>query len=652
MKFIPLEDRPGDAEQALQRFASIVESTPDFVAMATLAGRVFFVNRAGRKMIDLPENLDPGLLSVTDFYSPEVSARIMRENIPAALRDGSWVGETTVRTRDGRLIPVSQIIIAHPPINGAEGYLSTVMHDLTRYRDAGQRIREQADLLNKARDAIIVTDLAGNITFWNQGAERIAGWSQAEVVGRPLLDVFGAEARTEIETARKALETEDAWRGEYQFYDKAGKLLVIDISATLIRDDTGRPTARLSIGTDVTAKRQLEERFLRAQRLESIGMLAAGIAHDLNNVLAPIMMVAPVLREHATAPGNLRMLEILETSASRGAGLVRQILAFAHGTSGKPRLIQVKHLLRDIMKVVSETFPKNLSIEERVPNDLWPISANPTQIHQVLINLCVNARDAMPNGGKLILRAENCLLDELSVRAIPGARTGTWLVLHIEDTGSGIPPETLARIWEPFFTTKAPDKGTGLGLSTVRGIVDAHQGFVSLISTVGVGTTFRIYLPAAEVTTEGDTGVTAHPFAKRGSGELVLVVDDEAQIRDVTAATLAHFGYRVLVAADGVEAVALFAARSSEISVVVTDFSMPNLDGAAVAHVVQRLNPKTKILLVSGLASGNHSGEMQRFAGPFLLKPFNAETLLAAVHQLLHPEVVIASTAGEQLVNV
>jgi PAS domain S-box-containing protein len=638
MKILHLEDRPADAalvhallkEEWPECVVTVVANHPDF--LRHLEGDVFDIILSEFSLGTFT-GLDA--LAIARQKRPDtpfifLSAAIGEEGVIEAVKAGAQ--DYVVKDRLKRLVTAIRRALQE-----------SVERQL--YREAGQRIREQAELLNKARDAIIVTDLAGHITFWNQGAERITGWSQAEVVGRDLQDVFGAEAHTEIEAARKALETEDAWRGEYQFHDNAGRLLVIDISATLIRDDTGRPTARLSIGTDVTAKRLLEERFLRAQRMESIGMLAAGIAHDLNNVLAPIMMVAPVLREHATAPGNLRMLEILEASASRGAGLVRQILAFAQGTGGTPKLIQVKHLLQDITKVVSETFPKNISFEQSVPNDLWPINANATQIHQVLLNLCVNARDAMPAGGRLILRAENCLLDEVSVRAIPDAQPGTWLVLHVEDTGSGIPPEVLAHIWEPFFTTKEADKGTGLGLSTVRGIVEAHKGFLSLTTAAGVGTTIRVYLPAAEVTTDGVAGVTVHPFATRGSGELVLVVDDEVQIRDVTAATLAHFGYRVLVAADGVEALALFAARSSEISVVVTDLSMPKLDGAAVAGVVQRLNPKAKVLLVSGLASGDRNADAKGFDGPVLLKPFKAETLLAAVHQLLQPVPVIPPSA-------
>jgi nitrogen-specific signal transduction histidine kinase/CheY-like chemotaxis protein len=389
---------------------------------------------------------------------------------------------------------------------------------------------------------------------------------------------------------------------------------------------------------EIAAKKKLDDQILRAQRLESIGMLASGIAHDLNNVLAPIILAAPVLREHATNPDDLRIITSLEKSAERGVDLVRQILAFAQGVGGGHQRLEVRHLLQETANVIGETFPKNIRLEHDIPKNLWPIMADPTQVHQVILNLCVNARDAMPSGGRLTLRAENCMLDERAAHKIEGATPGAWLVLHVEDTGMGIESETLSHIWEPFFTTKGAGQGTGLGLSTVRGIVESHKGFVALSTQAGRGTTFRVYLPAAELESKGASMVVARPSAARGNGELVLIVDDEPQIRDITAAILSRHGYKVLIAADGTEAVAIFASRMSEISVVVTDLRMPNLDGIALANVVHHLNPAVKILAISGLSSGGSESEMHRFPGSFLFKPFKAEALLEAVHALLSAE--------------
>jgi two-component system cell cycle sensor histidine kinase/response regulator CckA len=281
---------------------------------------------------------------------------------------------------------------------------------------------------------------------------------------------------------------------------------------------------------------------------------------------------------------------------------------------------------------------------DNIPGNLWPIMADPTQIHQVLLNLCVNARDAMPDGGTLSVSAENALLDEVTARRIEGARPGAWTVLHVEDTGSGIPEEVLARIWEPFFTTKGEGKGTGLGLSTVKSIVASHNGFISLKTQTGRGTTFRVYLPAAEVETIGRIINVEPPKRDRGNGELILVVDDEPQIRDITATMLSRNGYRVLTASDGAEAVAVFATRSAEISVLITDMIMPNLDGAALANIVQHLNPRVKVLAMSGLSSAGRGGKTAKFGGAFLFKPFKIQSLLAAVSALLHP-VPVAEVA-------
>jgi PAS domain S-box-containing protein len=360
---------------------------------------------------------------------------------------------------------------------------------------AEQRIREQAELLNKARDAIIVTDLEGRITFWNQGAERISGWASAEVVGRSPEEVLGVGFHARIDEARKALAEIGEWHGELLLHDRNLKALVVEVSMTLIKDNAGRPKARLSIGTDVTAKKNLEEQFLRVQRLESIGMLASGIAHDLNNILAPILMGAPMLRDQISNPVHNRIIANFERSAERGTALVRQILNFAQGVGGAHQRVELAPILRDTRDVIAETFPKGIKLVDSIPANLWPITGNPTQIQQVVLNLCVNARDAMPSGGKLSLFAENRFLDEASARSIAGAKPGTWVVLHVGDTGMGIPEEVLASIWEPFFTTKGPGKGTGLGLSTVRGIVNDHGGFVSLTTHPGRGTIFQVYLP-------------------------------------------------------------------------------------------------------------------------------------------------------------
>ena len=419
----------------------------------------------------------------------------------------------------------------------------------------------------------------------------------------------------------------------YRIARPDGSIRWIRDRAFCVKDDLGKIYRFVGTAEDITDRKRLEEQFLRAQRLESVGMLAAGIAHDLNNVLAPVLMATPMLREHLNDNEDLQMLATVERSAKRGAALVKQILGFAHGISGEPIPVQPKHLLNDVCSIIQETFPKSIHLEAIVPKDLWVIRGNPTQIHQVLLNLCVNARDAMPEGGTLRLKGENVILDEAGALGIEGGRPGRWLVLHVEDTGTGIEPGILAHIWEPFFTTKAADKGTGLGLSTVRGIVETHRGFVSLTSVPGQGTRVRVHLPVSDGTPGDEAPPTSAP---RGNGELILVVDDEANIRNMVRTIVSRHGYRVLAAVDGIEAISTLARQVGEIDLVVTDMMMPRLGGQSLIDVIRRLNPGAKILAMSGGTQGGEdpAGPGRR-ADSFLMKPFSADALLSEIYDLL-----------------
>ena len=610
-------------------------AAPNCVMITDEHGRIEWVNPAFTQQTGYSaEELigrNPRLLK-SGHQPPEFYAEMWR-----TITSGQhWRGEFINRRKDGQLIIEDSTIAPVHDATGAIRHFVAINLDVTASKAADRRLREQAELLDRANEAIVVADLEHRVTFWNRGAELLLGWASAETIGRPLSEILtlggdGAELR-------QALSLVQDWHGELRGVNRRGERLTIETRITLVRDDDGHANARLCISSNVTEKKNLEERFLRAQRLESVGMLAAGIAHDLNNVLAPIRMAAPMLRDHIVDVDAGRLLDTLEKCTDRGAGLVRQILSFAHGASGEPRLVQVKHVLRDIAAVVGETFPKRIVLEEQIPNDLWPVLANPTQIHQVLLNLCVNARDAMPLGGTLRLSAENCLLDADGARVIEGARPGAWLMLRVEDTGTGIPPDVLAHMWEPFFTTKADEKGTGLGLSTVRGIVETHRGFITVETADRRGSTFRVYLPAAEAATaESEAGRPPPPV--RGSDELILIAEDESSIRELAATILTEQGYRVVLAADGIEAAAHFASRMTEYALVITDHDMPRLDGAALAGVVRHLNPTTKILSMSGASGGNRRDKVRPvpFAGAFIAKPFTADAFVRAVQALLIP---------------
>ena len=472
----------------------------------------------------------------------------------------------------------------------------------------------------------------------NESAVQHYGYTRGEFLGMTIKDIRPAEDIPALLKSVAQGRTEGASSSEWDHRRKDGTIIQVEIiSRPLVF--AGR-AARLVLASDVTEKKLLEKKFLHAQRLENLGLLAAGIAHDLNNVLAPIVFIAPLLRPRLSDPRDLKILNTLEQSARRGAGLVKQILGFAHTSTGELQPTQIKHLARDIIDVIEETFPKSIELEQQIPSDLWLVQGNPTQIHQVLLNLCVNARDAMPQGGQLRIAAANRRLDAMAAGTIPGARPGAWVVLEVTDTGSGIPPEVLAHIWEPFFTTKGANKGTGLGLSTVRGIVISHHGFVELDTAAGRGTTFRVFLPAIESASSQQK--TAAPFAvPEGRGELILVVDDEALICELISTILGNHGYRVVSCSDGVEAITLFATRPGEIPLVITDVEMPHLGGVALARALLHLYPDLRLIAISGLTrtktDSSDVPEMQKLAHAFLLKPFTAEALLSAVHQLLHP---------------
>lgn len=412
-------------------------------------------------------------------FQPEVpfiffSGTIREETAIEAMRDGA--SDYVLKDRPQRLVTAIRLALQK-------------QHDREHQRNAETRIREQSELLDRARDAIVVTDGNNRITTWNQGATRLLGWTAAEAIGQLGENLLGPEP-----FVPPVGVAGDEWHREITTAAKSGTPLMLDTHVTVIRDDQGEVKARISISTDVTEKHQLREQFFRAQRLESLGMLASGIAHDLNNILAPILMTPAILRLRMTNPADIKLLDVLETSAQRGSELVRQIVGFAHGTAGQHQPLQLKHIVRDIVNLLQHSLPRNIEIDYHLPNDLWTVTGSPTQIHQVVLNLCINARDAMPNGGKLSVRATNLILTESDPRP-EQCDPGSWVVLEVEDSGTGIPPDVLAKMWEPFFTTKPAGKGTGLGLSTVRGIVQAHRGVVELKTTLGKGTIFRIHLP-------------------------------------------------------------------------------------------------------------------------------------------------------------
>jgi len=626
-----------DLERSLKELADIKFALDEssILAITDQTGRINYVNE---KFCEISKYSKDELLGqdhriINSAYHPKEFIR----NLWTTIASGRvWKGELRNRAKDGSIYWVDTTIVPFVNGQGKPYQYVAIRNDITERKRGEEQLREQATLLDNAQDAILVRDLEDKILFWNKSAERIYGWTAGEVIGRDLQDISYGDSLVQFEDAKRIVVSTGKWEGELRQLTREGKEIIVESRWTLVRDDRGEPKSVLLINTDVTEKRKIEAQFLRAQRMESIGTLAGGIAHDFNNLLAPITMSIQLLRTKMTDEDGQRMLEMLEASAERGAGLVKQVLSFARGVEGQRMTLQPRHLIKEIVKILKDTLPKTIEIEFEASKDLSVVAGDATQLHQVLMNFCVNARDAMPSGGKLTIKADNVEIDDNYARMNLEAKAGRFVQITIADSGSGIPPNIINRIFEPFFTTKEYGKGTGLGLSTALGIVKSHGGFINVYSEPGLGTEFKIHLPAVETGFAGVADLAAAPLA--GRGELILVVDDEIAIREIAKGTLEAYGYRALTAADGTEAIALYAQHKGEIEVVLTDMMMPYMDGLATIRALQKLNPRVKIIASSGLAENAKAIEAGN-AGvkTFLTKPYTAGKLMEALAEVLGP---------------
>ncbi len=618
-----------------ERYRLLIENSPDSYLLLC-EGKIVFANAASSKLFGTDHVDQLVARSIMDCVGPEFR-EVMRQRIWNAPADETYPPLEVLCVRlDGATVAVEAT--SNPFIHEGLPAVQLVLRDITGRKRAEERMREQASMLDQAHDAIVVRDIrTRRITYWNQGAERLYGWTADEAIGSDVGQLISIDPKVQDAVDAELLKA-DEWKGEYRKVTKTGKQLTISGHATLVRDSHGAPKSALTIDIDITGQKDLEAQFLRAQRIESIGTLASGVAHDLNNILAPIMMSAPILRrENLSADERERIIAAIESSAERGAQIVRQVLTFGRGLDGERKPLEVGALVGELLTIMRGTFPKDLLIESLLDPHLWPAIGDATQLHQILLNLCVNARDAMPGGGTLRLQAANVELDASFASMLPGAAPGPHILIEVSDTGTGIPPEIVERIFDPFFTTKGVGEGTGLGLSTVLGIVKSHGGFIQVNTQPGVGTAFQVYLPASP----GHEASLADPSQKaipEGRGELVLLVDDEESIGAAARVALETAGYRVLIAADGAQALALYAVNASSVAAVLTDLMMPLMDGVAFIRALRTLDGVVPVIAATGLGEKAQLSQLKAMGVKTVLqKPFAAYTLLRAIHDALNP---------------
>jgi PAS domain S-box-containing protein len=552
----------------------------------------------------------------------------IRQALDTIERGVPYQREWQFRRRDGSTFRAD--VIGAPMPDG---------HALGVVRDITERVKSEA------RFRRLIDSNAQGVMFWNASAAVTdANDAFLAMVGATREDLLAGRlnwltmtppeyAEADARAVHQLAATGVCTPYEKEYTRSDGSRVPVLVGAATFADDADEGVAFI---VDLTEKKRLERQVLRAQRMESVGTLAGGIAHDLNNVLAPILLSLALIKAEVKDERLVSLLDTVDECAQRGAELVQQVLSFARGVEGRHVPVDLLSLTRELLKVTRDTFPRTIDVRFEPATEVWPVLGDPTQIHQVLLNLLVNARDAMPHGGRVTISMENIVLDETYAAMNIDARAGSYVRIEVVDSGPGIPAELRDRIFEPFFTTKELGHGTGLGLSTSLAIVKSHGGFIHVYSEPGQGARFRVCWPATtSATGEAPAIAEARPLP-RGNGELILVVDDEPAVRTIAKATLERFGYRVLLAANGAEAVAFFAAQRGDIAVVITDMAMPVLDGPAMVVALRAIDPSVKVIASSGMTANGDVAKM--FGGGvehFVPKPYTAETLLGTLDQVL-----------------
>jgi PAS domain S-box-containing protein len=615
-------------------FRSMFGAAGTGIATSTPQGQFLRANGAYCRMLGYTEAelRERNFASVTHPDDLPLNLK-MRDELLSGRRK-SFVMEKRYLKKSGDIVWTRHSVAASHATGGEITTMIVVAEDITERKQAEKSQLLFRTLIDKSNDAIEVVDARTlRLLDVSESACASLGYRREELLGLSVFDINPDITRGSRKRISDILESIGFVTFEARRRRKDGSTFPVEINLKRVQLDR---TYDVGVVRDIAQRKDLEQQFLRAQRMQSIGALAGGIAHDLNNILAPIMMSMRVLKDISRNRRAKQILETIEASANRGAEMVRQVLSFARGLEVERTEIKPKSLVDEVSNMIRDTLPTNIRLRIEVPKKTWMILGDPTQAVQLLLNLCLNARDAMPKGGELSIVFENCVLDEHAAAIELNAKPGSYVRIKVTDTGIGMKPEALKRIFEPFYTTKGIGKGTGLGLATASAILKSHQGFINVYSEVGKGSAFKVYLPAVGNRVRARKPPLEKGSPPRGKGETILVVDDEASIRNITQETLQAFGYEVLTAASGRRALSLFSKHRGKIELLLTDISMPGMGGAALVRALTKIEPNLKVIAASGhLAGPALTAAVLSKVNHFLTKPYSAETLLRLVRGTL-----------------
>jgi len=532
------------------------------------------------------------------------------------------------------------LLTSKVPLRNTKGEVSGVLGtylDITQRKAADASHERLAKAVEHAAETIVITDAQGVIVYANPAFEETTGYTCEEALGlNPRILKSGKHDAEFYRKMWSVIKRGETWRGHLVNRRKDGTLYDEEATISPVRDPGGMVVNYVAVKRDVTQELKVESQVRQMQKMEGIGTLASGIAHDLNNVLAPILLALELLDSYVTDRDGRDLIETMRQSAQHGANLVKQVLSFARGAKLELAALDLVTLWKEMESIIRDTFPKNIILNLQYSPDLYAVEGDSTQLRQVFMNLCVNARDAMPKGGMLDISMKNVALDDIYAGMNPNAKAGTYVVIQVSDKGGGIPRNIQEKIFDPFFTTKEPGKGTGMGLATVMSIVKSHGGFINLYSEEGNGSSFNVYLPSMLSPKESGETEVEQGKPHRGHGETVLLVDDEEKVLSVAKMVLEKAGYRVITATNGAEALALYVQHGGRIDIVLTDMAMPVMDGRATILAIKAMNPEAKIIASSGLISDVDSASIKKLGAMKLIpKPYTAETMLRALTEVL-----------------